>query len=164
MTPDSIWIRYSLVLLLWTALALLLAGIVMPMLNLEKFYVFDNEVSLLSGTWGLLSEGEWFLGLVLLLFSILFPIAKNLLLIGLLLRLPWLHGRADALWHALSVFGRWSMLDVFIVAVLVCSVKLGMLARAELLSGIYFFTASVLITNSISTGLDFRGRRAISGD
>lgn len=140
-------------------MGLLLAGIFIPMISIEKFYVFDNEVSLWSGTWGLLSEGEVFLGTVLLLFSIIFPITKNLLLIGLLMRLSYLQAHADGLWHALSVFGRWSMLDVFIVAVLVCSVKLGMLAHASLMSGLYLFATSVILTNAISTGLDFQARR-----
>lgn len=159
MTPTSTTLRFTLLSLLCMALALLLLGIGMPMINIEKFYVFNNEVSLWSGTWELLRSGEYFLGMVLLLFSILFPITKNLLLIGLLMKLGWLQKHADLLWHALAVFGRWSMLDVFIVAVLVCSVKLGMLAQAELLSGIYFFTASVLICNAISTGLDFSAAR-----
>ncbi len=160
MTPLSPFIRYLLLASLLAALGLLLAGIGLPMISIEKFFVFENEVSLWSGTWGLLSEGEYFLGLILLTFSIAFPVAKNLLLMALLLRLPWAQKHADRLWHVLAVFGRWSMLDVFIVAVLVCSVKLGMLAHAELLSGIYFFTASVLLTNGISTGLDYHaGRR-----
>ncbi len=155
MTPASQTLRSILLALLMAALVLLIIGIAMPMIRIEKFFVFDNEVSLWSGTLGLLGSGEYFLGSVLLLFSILFPIIKNLLLMGLLMRIQSLQAHADLLWHALAVFGRWSMLDVFIVAVLVCSVKLGMLAQAELLSGIYFFTASVLITNAISTALDF---------
>ena len=159
MTPSSKILRYSLILFLVLALGLLLAGIHLPLISIEKFYIFENEVSLWSGTWGLLLEGAWLLGGVLLLFSILFPISKNLLLIGLLLRSPRLERHADLIWHGLSVFGRWSMLDVFIVAVLVCSVKLGMLAQADLMIGIYCFTTSVLITNGISTWLDFRAKR-----
>lgn len=160
MTPTSAKLRYILTIMLMIALGILLLGIGLPMINIEKFFIFDNQVSLWSGTMGLFSAGEYFLGSVLLLFSIVFPIIKNLILIGLLMQLKRLQAHADLLWHALAVFGRWSMLDVFIVAVLVCSVKLGMLAQAELLSGIYFFTASVLITNAISTGLDFSsGRR-----
>jgi len=53
------------------------------------------------------------------------------------------------------------MLDVFIVAILVASVKLGLLAHAEVLSALYFFAASVIITNVISTWLDWRIRREV---
>lgn len=158
MLPASNLTRHFYAMLLVGATGLLAVGIFLPLISIEKFYIFENEVSLGSGTWSLLTSGEYFLGLVLLVFSILFPLAKNLVLIGLLLRTPWLERHADWLWHCLAVFGRWSMLDVFIVAVLVCSVKLGMLAQAELMSGIYCFTASVLITNSISTLLDYRAR------
>lgn len=160
MLPTSNLTRHFYVLLLIGATGLLATGIFLPLISIEKFFIFENEVSLGSGTWNLLIEGEYFLGLVLLIFSILFPLTKNLVLIGLLLRTPWLHRHADWLWHGLAVFGRWSMLDVFIVAVLVCSIKLGMLAQAELMSGIYCFTASVLITNSISTLLDYRARQS----
>jgi paraquat-inducible protein A len=44
------------------------------------------------------------------------------------------------------VYSKWSMLDVFVVALLVVSVKLGSLAQAHVELGIYAFAASVVLT------------------
>ncbi len=133
-----------------------MAGIGLPLISVEKFYVFENRVSLWSGTWGLLTEGEWFLGVILFSFSILFPLAKNLLMLALLHGLPAARRRMHVVLQALSILGKWSMLDVFIVAILVCSIKLGLLANTEVLIGVYFFASSVLLTNVVSTWLDIR--------
>ena len=148
--------RVTALVFLWLALALLLAGIGLPLISLEKFYIFENRVSLWSGTWGLLSEGEWFLGGILFCFSILFPLGKNLLLLALLHGVPAARNRIRGVMHALSILGKWSMLDVFIVAILVCSVKLGLLADTQVLAGVYCFATSVLLTNLVSTWLDIR--------
>ncbi|OQX45604.1 MAG: paraquat-inducible membrane protein A, partial [Candidatus Sedimenticola endophacoides] len=43
-------------------------------------------------------------------------------------------------------YGRWSMLDVFVVALLVVSVKLDAIARVQIHYGLYAFSAAVLIT------------------
>lgn len=147
--------RFSL-LLLWLALGLLFAGIGLPLISVEKFYIFENQVSLYSGTVGLFSEGEWFIGTLLLCFSIVFPLGKNLLLLGLLHGIEGLRARVYTVMQLLSVLGKWSMLDVFIVAILVCSVKLGLLANAQVLAGVYCFAVSVLMTNAVSTWVDWR--------
>ena len=47
--------------------------------------------------------------------------------------------------HWLSVLGKWSMLDVFVVAVLIASVKLGSIASIEIHYGLYVFAASVIL-------------------
>ena len=62
---------------------------------------------------------------------------------------------SQRLLRVVALLGKWSMLDVFIVAVLVASVKLGILAHASVLSALYFFAASVLLTNLLSTCVDW---------
>jgi paraquat-inducible protein A len=100
---------------------------------------------------------------VLFCFSILFPLAKNLLMLALLHGVSAARRRIRGVMHALSILGKWSMLDVFIVAILVCSVKLGLLADTEVLAGVYCFAASVLLTNIVSTWLDMRLKASDQG-
>ena len=50
----------------------------------------------------------------------------------------------------MHLYGKWSMLDVFVVAVLLASVKLAGLAQVEIHSGLYAFAASVLLTMLIT--------------
>lgn len=132
--------------LLVAALALLFYGLQAPILTLEKFYFFSNTVSLLSALQQLAQEAEWGLFGLVGTFSVVFPIIKNLLLL-----LVWNFDAAIGERHRrhlewLAVFSKWSMLDVFVVALLVVSVKLGSLAEARVEEGIYAFAASVILT------------------
>jgi paraquat-inducible protein A len=51
----------------------------------------------------------------------------------------------------MHLYGKWSMLDVFVVAVLVVAVKLGAIADVEMRFGLYAFAASVLLTMFITS-------------
>lgn len=144
--------RWVSVALLWVALVLLYFGLTEPILRLEKFWFFESSTSVWGGTMRLLAEQEYFLGWVILLFSIAFPVLKNLLMLAML------HLRRGNTWllHWLAVLGKWSMLDVFLCALLVASIKLGAVAQAELQPGVYYFAASIILTNLVSTALDWR--------
>jgi len=137
-------------LLLIGALALLFYGLQAPILTLEKFYVFSNTVSLLSALRQLAAEAEWGLFLLVGAFSVVFPILKNLMLLVIWNLDPARgeHHRRHLAW--LATYSKWSMLDVFVVALLVVSVKLGSLAEARVEIGIYAFAASVILTMLLS--------------
>lgn len=148
-------------LLLLLATGLLLLGLYAPILTLEKFYVFGNTVSLASALRQLAAEAEWGLFLLVGTFSVLFPLLKNLLL-----ALVWNLDAADSDAHRrrlawLANYSKWSMLDVFVVALLVVSVKLGSLAEARVEFGIYVFAASILLTMLVSGWI---GRHAMEVD
>lgn len=144
--------RFAGIGVLWAAFGLLYFGLTEPILRLEKFWFFESTTSVWGGTMTLLAEGEYFLGWVILLFSIAFPIAKNILML-LILHFKL---RSTHLLHWLAVLGKWSMLDVFLCALLVASIKLGAVAQAELQPGVYYFAASIILTNLVSTVLDWR--------
>ncbi|MEJ2576279.1 MAG: paraquat-inducible protein A [Gammaproteobacteria bacterium] len=136
--------------LLLAALGLLVWGLRAPILTLEKFYLFSNTVSLWSALTQLAEQREWGLFLLVGGFSVLFPVLKILLLGAI-----WNLEAEDTERHRrhlywLATYGKWSMLDVFVVALLVVSVKLGALAEAHVEYGIYVFAASVLLTMALS--------------
>lgn len=132
--------------LVLVAAALLAAGLVAPIITLHKFVVVSSTFSVLSGVWQLLKEGKWFLFVVITAFSVLLPVLK----LGLLFHLTrpsvsgHRHSRRYLKW--MHDLGRWSMLDVFVVAVLVVAVKLGMIVSIETHYGLYAFAAAVLVT------------------
>jgi len=137
-------------LLLLSALGLLLYGLQAPILTLEKFYFFSNTVSLWSALLQLGEQREWGLFILVGAFSVVFPVLKILMLL-----LIWNLESASGLDHRrhlkwLAEYSKWSMLDVFVVALLVVSVKLGALAEAHVEAGIYAFAASVVLTMLIS--------------
>lgn len=133
-------------LLVWLAFVLLAVGLIAPIITLEKFVVIENTFSVLSGVYQLLREGRWFLFVIIGVFSVLLPVLKLFVLHRLLGRHCHNAGRLRHYLHWMHLYGKWSMLDVFIVAVLVVAVKLGAVVQVEMHYGLYAFAASVLIT------------------
>jgi paraquat-inducible protein A len=137
-------------LLLYSALGLLLIGLYAPMITVEKFYVFANTVSLLSALQQLWSTSEWGLFMLILMFSVIFPIGKIALLL-MVCHQPSNNPARHQRWlRRVAIYGKWSMLDVFVVAMLVVSIKLDALAQASIEPGLYAFAASVVITLWVS--------------
>ena len=137
-------------LLLLLALGLLIAGLRLPLMTLEKFYFFSNTVSLYSALMQLRAAGEWGLFTLIGLFSVVFPVIKLALL-----ALVWNVEAQSSATHRrhlrwLAEYSKWSMLDVFVVALLVVSLKLGALAQAHVREGLYYFAVSVVLTMLVS--------------
>ena len=150
--------------LLVIAGVLLFYGLNAPILTLEKFYLFSNTVSLLSALQQLAQEAEWGLFVLIGVFSVLFPILKLLMLLLVWNFDPSQGDRHRAHLHWLSVYGKWSMLDVFVVALLVVSVKLGAMAEARVEIGIYAFAASVILTMLLSAWIGRHAQTAVQPD
>jgi paraquat-inducible protein A len=148
--------RAATPLALAAAIALFFAGVSVPFFNVQKFWVFQDEVSVLSGLVNLAHADEWFLFVIIFLFTLVFPIVK---LAGLG-TVWWARGRdderADQTLRWVSHLGKWSMLDVFVVAILVVTLKSASVAQMTLGIGIYLFTASVILTQLIAMRLERR--------
>lgn len=130
---------------LWcAATGLFLAGIGLPMFTLQSLWVFKDSVSIVSAVGKLAQSGQWGLAILIGGFSIVLPMAKLIALS------PWPVGPVARFSHWLHALGRWSMLDVFVVAVLVVVVKLKALTKVQIEWGLYAFAASVLLTLVIS--------------
>ena len=131
--------------LLFLASLLLMAGFVMPMLTITQFFLFDHSISIISGLWQLVQDGQIILFILIATFSIIVPISKIVLLF-LLLSPATVHGnRSKKLLHLMHDYGRWAMLDVLIVAILIVTVKLGFIATIQIHSGLYIFASAVLL-------------------
>jgi paraquat-inducible protein A len=133
-------------LVLGVTLLLLGVGLVAPIVTLKKFVLIENTFSILSGVIELLEEGQIFLFIVITGFSIMLPLLK----VGVLYRLLSVKESHDANLdkhlHWMHLYGKWSMLDVFVVAVLVVSVKLGAIASVDIRLGLYAFATAVVLT------------------
>ena len=87
---------------------------------------------------------------IIAIFSLCIPVIKIASLL-LILNVEYKKGSfLDKSLHIIETFGKWSMLDVFVVALLLVSVKLGVLAKVEVHYGLYVFAASVLLTMGLS--------------
>ena len=120
-------------------------AILLPILEMEKLGQ-RNTSSLLTGTFELLRHGSLFVGTVVLLFSVIFPLTKILLL----LELSWLsllHRKHKALTYRLmELAGKWSMMDVLLLAFLVMLIKLGSLVEFHIGPAVFAFVLCVAMS------------------
>jgi len=124
---------------------LLATGFITPMLTITKFVVVSHSFSILSGVWQLLLDGQFFLFIIIACFSVLLPIAKIMLLFNLLHSSSSHPRRRKKLLQLMHDYGRWAMLDVMVVAILIVTVKLGVIASIEVHAGLYIFGIAVLL-------------------
>ena len=131
-------------LLLVTTL-LLLTGLFLPMLTLTKFLFIANSFSIVSGLVELFQRGQWVIFTAIGLFSVVLPLLKIGLLFLLLRHREIRSPRYARLLRMMHDYGRWAMLDVMVVAVMIVTVKLGVVAEVEIHPGLYLFGAAVLL-------------------
>jgi paraquat-inducible protein A len=104
-------------------------------------------------------DGSWGVAAIVFTASILVPLLKIGGLITLLFaaRRPSAHRRAlTRLYAALDIIGRWSMLDVFLVAFLCGAVQFGSLAKVEPRPGAIAFAGAVVLTMLATDAFDPR--------
>ena len=140
-----------LIALLLVTVALLAVGMMAPIITLNKFVLIENTFSILSGSIELIKEDKFFLFIIITSFSIVLPLLKIAVLFMLVTVKDQTNANLHKCLHWMHLLGKWSMLDVFVVAVLVVTVKLGAIASVEARYGIYAFTAAVLLTMYITS-------------
>lgn len=140
--------------MLLAGLGFLLCGIFLPFTSVTKLWIFENQVSVFQGLISLFKESEIFLFLILIVFTVCFPIVKITALLALWLYPGLTPDQAKSFLKFVSHMGKWSMLDVFVVAILVLTVKSGGVASIKVQSGFFLFFLSVMLTQfaSIWTG------------
>lgn len=133
-------------LALAVAAVCLALGVSLPVLSVDQLLLFDVRMSVLSGLGILWHEGEWALAAVVVVFSLVLPAAK-------IVATGWLWYRAAPgtagfarLASVVELAGKWSMLDVFIAALVVMAVKVSVVSDVAVHPGIYFFGAAVVVS------------------
>lgn len=128
------------------ATACLMLGLTMPVIELTYFYVWTDTHSFLSITRALCAENELFLAGILVTFSMLFPAIKLVFLLIAYADMAAGRGTRRRALDRISWLGKWSMLDVLVLALVIFYIKASALAEATTLPGIYFFSGAVLMT------------------
>lgn len=137
-----------------TALIVYLPAITLPFLRIEQLGQ-AHQSSLLSGIRTLFEERQYFVGVIVLLFSIILPVFKLSALLFLSQRTWQLLPRHRALtYHLVEQLGRWGMLDVLLVAVMVAFIKLGGLVEFGAGAGLVLFATFVILSLCASATFD----------
>lgn len=146
-----VWLKAFLLIAAAASFAL---GVTMPLMRFESFYVFSTDASLVQVIASLWVEGDWLLALLVALVSIVFPLAKLLLVAAELMAGAPQVGQG-ALSRLVPVLSKWSMMDVLLVAIVIFATKTSGLAQAFTQPGLWFYAGSSLAVAALS-GLNSR--------
>jgi paraquat-inducible protein A len=116
--------------------------------------------TIMSGVIYFIHSGMWPIALIIFIASVLVPLLKLLILSFLLVsvqrRWHWRPRERTQLYRIVEAVGRWSMLDIYVVTILVALVKLGALATIDAGPGAVFFAAVVVTTMFAAMSFDPR--------
>ncbi len=116
--------------------------------------------TILSGVYYLLTTGMWPLAAIVFFASVVVPVLKIAVLILLAVttqrRTAWRRKDRTRLYRLTEVIGRWSMVDVYVVTILVALVQLQALAFIEAEPGAVFFASVVVLTMFAARSFDPR--------
>jgi paraquat-inducible protein A len=145
--------------LLLSAIAMYLPANVLPIMSVVSLGSTQSD-TIMSGVIYFLKHGDWPLALIIFVASVLVPLLKMLALIYLLLsvqrRSPLRRNQRTRLYRLTELVGRWSMVDVFVVALLVALVQVGNLATIEPAAGAVAFASVVILTMLAAMAFDPR--------
>lgn len=142
--------------LLLLAFGVLVLGLSLPILTVEKTVFWrhwENHYSVFVGVMELAKAGDWLLALILFFFSMVFPFIKLATLARIWFRPLGDQERKKTL-HQLGLLGKWSMLDVFMVAILVVAAKLRDLTQVSPRIGIYLFALAIVLSMLATTRVE----------
>ena len=138
------------------ALALFPPAVLLPVMRVEQLG-HAHETGILRGAADLITDGHGWLGLIVLLCSVVIPILK---LSGLLVlattRIRTTPATRAVVWRMVERAGRWGMLDVLLVAAVVAMVKIGDLVSIEPGAGAFIFAGMVALSLLASMSFDPR--------
>ena len=153
---DSINRTWALVL---TAVILYVPANVYPVMTVISFGSGEPD-TILSGVKALIEAGMWPLALLVFFASITVPVLKlaglSFLLISVQRGSSWRRRDRTRLYRIIEGVGRWSMIDIFMISILVALVKLGAIATIEPGVGATSFAAVVVTTMLASMTFDPR--------
>ena len=116
--------------------------------------------TILTGVIHLMDAGMWPLALLIFIASIFIPVLKliilTLLMISIHLKARWKPKDRTALYRITEFVGRWSMVDVFVIGILVTLVQFGNSANVTPGLGSLSFAAVVILTMFAARAFDPR--------
>jgi paraquat-inducible protein A len=155
-TPGSIGRTWALVL---TAIVLFLPANILPIMRVD--YLGSAEGStILDGIIYFFHSGDYLIGGIIFTASILVPLFKmvGILLILLSIRFHWRGWlkHKTGMFRFIEFIGRWSFLDIFVIALLSAMVRFGELTTIGADPAAPFFTAVVISTMFAALAFDPR--------
>ena len=105
----------------------------MPIARIDEFWIFTSEFSVLSISKNLILNNEFLLGIIVIVFGLIFPIIKMILR----------HTNLEIIQN--FNLHKFSMVDIFLISFLVFSGKLSKFFEIEILLGFYCLFISMIL-------------------
>jgi paraquat-inducible protein A len=154
--PDSINRTWALLI---TAIVLYFPANLLPITITSSLGSTQGD-TIMQGVLYFLAHGEWPIALVIFTASILVPVLKMSALAYLLISVQRGSARRPLertrLYRIVEFVGRWSMIDIFVVTIMVALVQLGTLATIVAGEGAIYFCTVVIITMFAAESFDPR--------
>lgn len=154
--PNSLSRTWALVL---AAYILYVPANLLPVMTVVSFGKAESD-TILSGVKALIASGNWPIAALVFLASITIPVAKlislTFLLISVHFKSRWRPKDRTRLYRAIEVIGRWSMIDIFMISILVALITLKNIATIQAGIGAICFAAVVIITIFAAMSFDPR--------
>lgn len=154
--PDSLQRSWALLI---AAAVLYLPANLLPVMHTGSIFGAQSD-TIMSGVIYLLKAGSWPLAVIIFIASVVVPLAKLVALAWLLLSVQrksrWQPRTRTRVYRVVELVGRWSMVDIYVAAILVALVQFKSLASIDAGAGAAFFGAVVVLTMLAAHSFDPR--------
>ena len=154
--PNSIARTWALII---AAFVFYIPANVLPITKVISFGQAQSD-TIMSGVIYFVKSGSWPIAAVIFIASVFVPLLKLFLLTYLVVSVQrksqWRPKDRTRLYRITEAVGRWSMVDIYVVTILVALVRLGSLATIEAGPGAIFFAGVVIITMFAAMSFDPR--------
>lgn len=151
--------RFVVPLLVMATMGLLVFSFSQPFMESEKFFFINRQYSLLQSIHRMWERNFHFLAVVVFVFSVIFPLLKLFLILVVWFK-PFSANHRERMLSLTSNLGKWSMLDVFVTAVLVVAISARAVISIHMRIGIFLFTAAIILSILLSLYVERAARRA----
>ena len=154
--PDSLKRTWAFIL---AAMILYLPAVLLPVMVTSTLFGAQSD-TILSGVVYLWTTGSWSLAVIVFIASVVVPMLKILSLTYLAwstqLRSGLIPQQRTRIYRMVEFVGRWSMLDIYVITILVALVQFGSVASIEAGPGAIAFGAVVVLTMFAALSFDPR--------
>lgn len=144
---------------LTAAIVLYIPANILPVMNTSSLFGAQKD-TIMSGVVYLWVSGSWLLAVLVFIASIVVPMLKILglayLAISTQLHSRWLPEQRTRIYRVIELVGRWSMLDIYVITMLVALVQFRALATIEAGPASIAFGAVVVLTLLAAMSFDPR--------
>lgn len=154
--PDSIARTWAYLI---AAMIAYIPANLMPMMHTSSLFGGQSD-TIMSGVVYLWTSGSWPLAVVVFVASVMVPLLKIMALLFLVvsvqMRSPWQPQQRTQLYRIVELVGRWSMLDIYVIAILVALVHFQGLMMIQAGPAAIAFGAVVVLTIFAAMSFDPR--------